>query len=103
MYCCSMLHFFPTHFSEILGLATTQCYHIQDEAGPLSCTIGALLQSICLKDLRTRHSIEFAFLDADDVWCLKESSLSIHTPKSFSHVVSVSFTVCPVGLVIVYV
>ena len=33
-----------------------------------------------------RPSIEFAFLDADAVWCLNESSLSIHTPKSFSHV-----------------
>ena len=43
------------------------------------------LQSIYLKDLRMRPSIEFAFLDADAVWCLKESSLSIHTPKSFSH------------------
>ena len=62
-----------------------------------------LLQSICLKDLRMRPSIEFAFLDADAVWCLNESSLSIHTPKSFSHVVSSSFTVCPVRLVIVYV
>ena len=30
-------------------------------------------------------------------------SLSIHTPKSFSHVVSSSFTVCPVWLVIVYI
>ena len=53
-----------------------------------------------------RPSIEFAFLDADAVtavWCLNESSLSIHTPKSFSHVVSSSFTVCPVWLVIVYV
>ena len=39
-----------------------------------------------------RPSIEFAFLDADVVWCLKESSLSIHTPKSFSHVVSSSFS-----------
>ena len=37
-----------------------------------------------------RPIIELAFLD--DVWCLKESSLSIHTPKSFSHVVSSSFT-----------
>ena len=43
-----------------------------------------------------RPSIEFAFLDADAGWCLKESSLSIHTP--FSHVVSSSFTVCPVWL-----
>ena len=50
-----------------------------------------------------RPSIEFAFLDADAVWFLNESSLSIHTPKSFSHVVSSSFTVCPVWLVIVYV
>ena len=50
-----------------------------------------------------RPSIEFAFLDADAVWCLNESSLSIHTPKSFSHVVSSSFTVCAVWLVIVYV
>ena len=33
-----------------------------------------------------RPSIEFSFLDADAVWCLNESSLSIHTPKSFSHV-----------------
>ena len=53
-----------------------------------------LIQSICLRDLRRRPSIDFALLD--DVWCLKESSLSIHTPKSFSHVVSSSFTVCPV-------
>ena len=30
-----------------------------------------------------RPSIEFTFLEVDDVWCLKESSLSIHTPKSF--------------------
>ena len=50
-----------------------------------------------------RPSIEFVFLDADAVWCLNESSLSIHTPKSFAHVVSSSFTVCPVWLVIVYV
>ena len=49
-----------------------------------------LLQSICLKDLRMRPSIEFAFLDGDAVWCLNESSLSIPTPKSFSHVVSSS-------------
>ena len=30
---CSVLHFFPVQFSSISGLATTQCYHIQDEAG----------------------------------------------------------------------
>ena len=43
-----------------------------------------------------RPSIELSFLDADVLWCLKKSSLFIHTPKSFSHVVSCSFTVCPV-------
>ena len=50
-----------------------------------------------------RPSIELAFLDDVAVWCLNESSMSIHTPKSFSHVVSSSFTVWPVWLVIVYV
>ena len=50
-----------------------------------------------------RPSIEFASLDAYAVWCFKESSLSIHTPKSFSHVVSSSFNFFPVWLFIVYV
>ena len=40
-----------------------------------------------------RPSIEFAFLDADAVWCLNESSLSIHTPKSFSRVF-LQFVLC---------
>ena len=92
---------FLAHFSDISGLATTPCYHIQDEAGPLVCTIGACCYSQQVKDLRMRPSVEFAFVDADALWCLKESSLSIHTPKSFSHVVSSSFTICPVWLVIV--
>ena len=30
-----------------------------------------------------RPSIEFAFLVATDVGCMKDSSLSIHMPKSF--------------------
>ena len=37
---------FPAHLSEISGLATTQCYYIQDEAGPLFFfTIGAFCYS----------------------------------------------------------
>ena len=92
---------FPAHFSDILGLPTTQCYHIQDEVGPWFVQLGHVAIVNRLKDIRMRPSIEFAFLDVEAVWCLKESSLSIHTPKSFSHVVSSSFTVCPVWLVIV--
>ena len=76
-FCCSVLHFFHLTSRKFQGWP------------PHSVTIvlynwGMLLQSICLKDLRMRPSIEFVFLDADAVWCLKESSLSIHTPKSFS-------------------
>ena len=80
----------------MLGIALFQLTSLTfQDWPPRSVTIFKMRPDHCFVQLEhvyyiyiyyIRPSIEFFYADA--VWCLKGRSSSIHTPKSFSHVVS---------------